>query len=206
MTLLLTLCPWRGFDSVSQRLWEPERFLSHMHSGASLLSRISSSCIHTCHKHWKTVADRRAHLFEHKHHRLLGLAENLPRSSCVSSRFQSECTYLFLGYFWSFSAFDCCVFTYASVINTPTHFSECCSGGFHAARTRARTAELNPGFNTIYTHTFPLAKMTIKSGLRYMCEDFSQNHSTLSSAQWKYCKSMTISVWTVCEHVLHSFL
>lgn len=160
---------------------EPERFLSHMHSGASLLSRISSFCIHTCHKRWKTVADRGAHLFEHEHHRLLGLAENLSGSSCVSSRFQSECTYLFWGVSAPFQPLIVVFFTYASVINTPTHFSECCSGGLHAAQTRARTAELHPDFNKIYTHTSPPAKMTIKSGLCHMCNRVSVRNTTCSA-------------------------
>lgn len=89
-----------------------------MRSGASLLSRVSSFCIHTCHKRWKTVADRGAHLFEHDHRRLLGLAENLPRSSCVSSRFQSECTYLF----WGISApFQPLIVVFSPMRQSSTH-------------------------------------------------------------------------------------
>lgn len=100
-------------------------------------------------------------------------------------------------YFCSFSAFDCCIFTYASVINTPTHFSECCSGGFHAAQTRARTAELNPG-SKMHTRTSPHAKMTIKPG------GFSQKRNVLSSAQWKYiyehkCVNRVCMCYTYCN-------
>lgn len=140
-----------------------------------------------------TLSSRSAHLSEHILHRLLSLPANFPRRSCVSSYFRSE--YIGVWYFCSFLAFDCCIFTYVSVINTPTRFSECCSGGFHTAQTRARTAEFHPGFDQIHTHTqaSPPTKMTVKSGLRHMCERLSVRNPTCS-AQHSGNIAMNISV------------